>query len=331
MFQEILNRGNMVKIFFLYSKSENIITEFEKVLCEQEDVHSVYLTRVNNKKELMTAVGNARVQPFLGTNHLIVVNDVSEGIVNSLGELINLVSGNTFVLMTTRDYKVRRIIGKNHVKFNDIKKQSIKIVDYNYLTKTRLMMMYSYMVAKYGYTINDSIIKMLIKDYSRDIDGVYKLFKQASEGVVIKSEKQIVDMVGVGNRSIEELIQLFLTCSRGTVRKDKNSRKKILCMISALEEDIGINAVLSRLNSKLIDYIRLKLLIQMGNIKDNILKKEIPERYDEVRLQYAYKNIDDLKKVSMRALLILAKKVRVACECEDKNAGVLRLVYDVVK
>lgn len=102
-------------------------------------------------------------------------------------------------------------------------------------------------------------------------------------------------------------------------------------MISALEEDIGINAVLSRLNSKLIDYIRLKLLIQMGNIKDNILKKEIPERYDEVRLQYAYKNIDDLKKVSMRALLILAKKVRVACECEDKNAGVLRLVYDVVK
>lgn len=302
---------------------DNMYTEYlvQEMCMKRFDCNSAFTSTVESVKELHAAISHSEVQPLLGSRWLFVVN----------AEKIPSVEWRTFFkhastlslfIIVCHSYREYKNISKsqfiNSVPGFVAKKYFCRFSKYD------IYSLYSYYMAGVKTPgLSENLLSYVAKGYGYDTEAVCTLFDNVRSGKSIKSEADIVNLVGIGGNTVDFTVLHFLTTSCKTARGVKTARKRLLRYVYDLLTRYNDVQLYNMLKRSVYAYIELKELYITGDYCDAY--KNVPDCFNGRAISRLRRFDYMLSKVSFPLLLSLN-------ECLDKyqpgKVGLVQFIYD---
>lgn len=240
-------------------------------------------------KELAVAKSNSMVSPLSGGKWLIHVN--TEKL--NFKELVKAVNTNSSYGVTvywTNKYKVYKDLTNLEV----LKKMGTYCSSYYFgrLDGYSMQWLYNTMLGEGSEAIPKEMLVFLAKDYAYKIEDVCTLFKRVKAGYEVKTKKDIIELIGLGNNSHESLALYLLTSTTTTDKGKAMLQKKVFKLLADLigpvdsekDEDARCKKIRNYMLAFVNNCIQLKQLQIMGYYMAH--DKKLPSYVDEKKLAF---------------------------------------------
>lgn len=254
---------------------------------------------ITSKEELKQVKEIIGILPPIGSKWFIKV-DLDKIRDNELFNTINK-SYTCFFLITTNRYSNFKLASE---KLEN--KENFYSYYCSYLKRRDLVYLYD-ALTKENNKLTKTLFDYLASGYSNDVEAIIDLFMAMNKGYKVKTRKNIADVCGIGNNSVETFIFQLLSNLSGTPRGLQIVMKNRIKAGKELAETLGYSTFYNFLKSSVDNCVDIKLLIINGYIYKEI--REVPNGYDEKKLgkyqRYLYKirEIPFSKLVRLRKLL----------------------------
>ena len=214
---------------------------------------------------------------------------------------------------------------KTFKQFKDSIKDVNGVYDYyvTYIRRPDLLYLYDALVPEDN-KLSKQLFDYVAQSYSSDIDAIFDLLLALNKGDSFESRKDIAELCGLGNNSVESfLLSLMKPMSeteKGTHTVIKNRAK----MGADLGATIGWSSFYNFFNSSLDSFIQLKVLVISGVVYKQV--RDLPDSYDEQKLSKYNKYLWRLKEVPLSRFLRM-KQVLLEGGRWNKPADFLRFLY----
>lgn len=240
-------------------------------------------------KELAVAKSNSMVSPLSGGKWLIHVN-TEKFTFKELAKAINTNSSYGVTVYWTNKYGIYKQLTNLEV----FKKMSTYCSAYYFgrLDDYSITWLYNTMLGEDSNALSKEILSLLAKEYAYKTEDVCTLFKQVKAGYEVKTKKDVVALIGLGNNSHESLALYLLTSTtttdKGKVMLQKKSIKLLADLIGPVDNDKEEDARCKKIRSYMLNFvnncIQLKQLEIMGYYMPH--DKKIPAYVDEKKLSF---------------------------------------------
>lgn len=290
-----------------------------------------YTNAVTSMKSYKEWISVANTLPLQGNRWLILVDIDKIGVAETLKALDNIVS-TAIVIYTTHNYRTfRAVIDSKTYKQQGSTNFACQLY-IGKLTDASIDVLYNYYMR--GKTqiekerISSKLMKYLKKNYKYNPDLVCDLFSKIKDGAKPSSEKEIIELVGVGGNTPQALTISLLTTTTKSDRGKKQFLKKNLMLFNDLSVKYDYDTTYSYMISTLKGIIDIKQLQISGRYLE--FYKDIPDTFTESqqkrisrlhRFEYVI-----LNKISLRRALVLLQ----CMESRDfnKQQVILQGIYD---
>lgn len=267
----------------------------------------VDITTVSKLKEYKSVVSSI---PLAGDKWLLTVNVDKVGTAECK-KFIDSVSSNAIIIYHTDNYKSY----KDLIDCPQFKKQvGSHIATSLYLgrlTKSSVDILYNYYME--GKTdaernkFSSGLMTYVKRNYLYNPDLVCELFSRVKGGNIPTSEKDIIEMVGVGGNTPQAFAINLLSTSTKTEKGKKQFLKHNIALLNDLATKYDYSEIRAYMLDTLKGIIDIKVLQVSGKYFD--WYKEIPETYDTKRANrikrlHRFEYVI-LKKLSLRRVLNL--------------------------
>lgn len=240
----------------------------------------------------------------------------------SQGELVDIISA-----ATTCFFFITGTLYANYKKLNESLQKISQLSLYDYylkrLRKQDFLYLYDAFVREDD-RLTPALFKFAYNNYNSNIDAFFNLLLRLNEGVKITTQKDIVDICGIGGLSTESYILSMMKPLSGS---DKGLRTVIRNKLKAGKElgDVyGYEKFYRFANKNLENFCTIKMLTISGVVYRKL--KDLPEGYDETKLAHYNKYLPELSKVPLSELLRL--KQALGTKVWKSDMDLLEFLYD---
>ena len=187
-------------------------------------------------------------------------------------------------------------------QFKDSVKDVNGLYDYyiTYIRRPDLLYLYDALVPEDN-KLNKQLFDYVAQSYSSDIDAVFDLFLALNKGDKFESRKDIAELCGLGNNSVESFLLSLMKPASNTEKGINTVIKNRAKMGADLGATIGWSSFYNFFNSSLDCFIQLKVLTISGVVYKQV--RDLPEAYDEQKLSKYNKYLWRLKEVPLSRFL----------------------------
>lgn len=277
-------------------------------------------------KESLTMVSSI---PLEGERWLLVVDVDKLGVSETIKVLDNTIN-TAIVLYVTHNYQnYKKIIDSNSFKQQASTNYATQIY-LGKLTDAAIDTLYDFYLMGMKKLLDSKLMTYVKKNYKYNVDLVCELFLDIRNGNVPKSEKDIIEMVGIGGNTPQALTVSLLTTSTKTSRGKKAFLKKNLALFEDLSVKYTYAVAYGYMISTLRGIIDIKQLQISGKYND--FYKDIPDTFDEKRKKRINRlgrfEYIILNKITLRRTLVLLQCMQ--SKDYDKKQVILEGIYKYV-
>lgn len=288
-----------------------------------------YTDDVDNIKVLKENMGIITAVPLQGERWLIVV-DVDKIGVSSAASFFEYTINSAIVLYVTHNYRnYMTLLDNKMFKQQNSTNYAVNLY-FGKLTDASIECLYNFYLMGKPKRLDKKLMQYLKKNYKYNPDLVCDLFAKLKDGADVKTEKDIIEMVGVGGNTPQALTISLLTTTTQTDRGKKQFLKKNLMLFNDLSIKFSYETTYAYMISTLKGIIDIKELQISGRFFD--FYKDIPDTYTEERKKrinrlHRFEYII-LNKISLRRALLLLR----CMQSKDFNRQqvILQGIYEYV-
>lgn len=182
-----------------------------------------------------------------------------------------------------------------------------------------------------GFSISEKLMNFICGSYSRDVDKVFELREHLLGGVEISTQRDVVNLVGSSQGSINGYVLQLITAPPRTEKGQARVYKNRLQYGLGLCRTYGARTFRNYLASTVHDMLQIKQLYMQGIIYNRVIN--IPEQYDEKKLSRYNYLLDSIENsLSYEDLLGLYVKLQLK---ENRvwytESDFVRFLYDYYK
>lgn len=230
---------------------------------------------VSTTKDFKEAKDETMIPPFGGGIWMLDVN--TEKIqVKDIKKQLGLVSNSSVTVYWTESYAIY----KKLIDLEEVKKQGIFCRSFYFgkLEPQDVDYLHTRIVPE-DRKLSKELLLYVKKNYTYDVQNVCNLFMKIKAGEVVKTNKDIISLIGIGGNTIESFVMKLLTTNPKTEQGVKKSFKNILRLMADLSYSYTY-AEIKRFALYTIDgIIDMKQLQIMGLYSK--VRKELPENFPE--------------------------------------------------
>lgn len=288
-----------------------------------------YSYTVNKLKVLKEQLAMVNSVPLQGNRWLVVIEVDKIGVADAIKALDNTIN-TAIILYVTHNYKNYKALIDSKAFKQQISTNFATSLYLSRLTDAAIDTIYNYYLMGKPKTFDEKLMKYVKKNYKYNPDLVCDLFSKVKTGTNPKTEKQIIEMVGVGGNTPQALTISLLTTTTRTDKGKKQFLKKNLALFEDLSVKYTYDTTYAYMISTLKGIIDIKQLQISGRYFD--FHQEIPDTFDEnrkKRIQRLHRfEYIILNKISLRRVLVLLKCMQ--SKDFDKKQAILEGIYKYV-
>lgn len=193
----------------------------------------------------------------------------------------------------------------NYKKMKDlIDKPTISLYDYylKSLRKSDFLYLYDAFVREED-RLTPSLFKFAFNNYNSNVDAFFTLLMRLNEGVKVTTQKDIVDICGIGGLSTESYLLSLMKPLSGSDKGLKIVLKNKIKAGKELGDVYGYEKFYRFISKNILYFCEIKMLTISGVIYRKV--KDLPAGYDEQRLAHYNKYLPALSEVPLSELLRL--------------------------
>lgn len=274
---EVIN-DNVLNII-IYSSSPTLDLMGRDILKKKFTKDKECVIDVNTVKELNTAKLDSNVSPLSGGKWLIHAN-VDKFSRKDLIKAINNNSSYGVTVYWTSKYKIYKDLTSLEV----VKKMGVYCASYylGRLSFADIMWVHDKQLGEGNKYLSQDLKVYVAKNYAYDIEGIFELFRLLKSGYEVESKKDIINLIGVGNNSVEVIALALLRSSATTDKGKLMLSRKVLKLINDLNSEYDYRSIRNFMLNFLDGCLELKQLQIMGYYIGH--NKIIPENFNEKRI-----------------------------------------------
>lgn len=265
----------------VYCDSPSLQYELLKLLQKIADCNSDTILSVESAKDLNDAKATILTAPFWGGKWFIDVNCDKLSMSDIVSSFRTESPFSLKVHWVTKYAQYKKLKDLDVVKKNKVKVSFYYMGKLSYDGILRLHDMYK--VSEDEPLLDSKLLKFVAKNYNYDVQGVCDLFTLLRSGNEVKTNKDIVELIGVGGNSIDKFLIKVLTTSYNTEKGLKMVISKRLKLLNDLSISYNYGTIKRIMESNLDGLITLKQLQIMGKL--NKLTTEVPDAFNPKKLQ----------------------------------------------
>lgn len=281
MIKQLQGLNPTITNIVVYCNSPSLQYELLKLLQGVAECNSDTILNVESTKDLNDAKATILTAPFWGGKWFIDVNCDKLSMSDIVSSFRAESPFSLKVHWVTKYAMYKKIKDLDVVKKNKVKVSFFYMGKLSYDGILRLHDMYK--VNEDEPLLNSKLLKFVAKNYNYDVQGVCDLFRLLKSGNEVKTNKDIVELIGVGGNSIDSFLIKILSASYNTEKGLKIVISKRLKLLSDLSISYDYRTIKRIMESNLDSLIMLKQLQIMGKL--NKLSKDIPESFNPQKLQ----------------------------------------------
>lgn len=299
MFLRDLDRFNENPDVLLMVTNSSRLEEFLRDKMKKHyHVGTESIIEIESKENLKQVKDLQGIAPPFADRWFVSVN-MDKFDIKANSELFDIIKNSTtcFFFVTSTLYA-------NYKKLKDLlsKDNTINLYDYylKTLRKTDFLYLYDAFVREND-RLTPSLFKFVFNNYNSNVDAFFNLLLRLNEGVKVSTQKDIVDICGIGGLSTESYILSLVKPLSGS---DKGLRTVIRNKLKAGKElgDVyGYEKFYRFINKNIECFCEIKMLTISGVVYRKI--KDLPDGYDEQRLAHYNKYLPALSEVPLSELL----------------------------
>lgn len=172
----------------------------------------------------------------------------------------------------------------------------------NYLRRADFLYLYDAFTLSDN-KLNKQLFDYAVQSYSNDIEAVFELLLHLNQGEKIESRKDMADICGIGDLSIESYIFSLLKPVSGSAKGLNTVIKNRVKAGVDLGETLGFGKMYNFMSKSLLTFCQLKMLIMSGVVYKTV--RNLPDSFDEKALAKYQKYIWRLKEIPLSDFLRL--------------------------
>lgn len=223
----------------------------------------------------------------------------------SQGDLVDIIS-----TATTCFFFITSTLYANYKKLNESLHKISQLSLYDYylksLRKSDFLYLYDAFVREDD-RLTPALFKFAYNNYNSNIDAFFNLLLRLNEGVKITTQKDIVDICGIGGLSTESYILAMTKPLSGSEKGLKTVIRNKLKAGKELGDVYGYAKFYRFANKNLENFCTIKMLMISGVVYRKL--QDLPETYDEKKLSHYNKYLPELSKVPLSELLRLKQSM----------------------
>lgn len=252
---------------------------------------------LQTKKEFKESLIKAGVQPFGATKWLFLAdNSKLKFTATNMKEITKNNSSGVYLIFVDKysDYKrLKKAIG-TFDGFIDLYITRLRRNDFLYL--------YDYYVPEEN-KLTKALYDQVVKNYSNDLDSVFKLLKALKSGEKVESQSDITAICGVGGNTIENYMLSLLKDPPTTERGTNTVLRNRIKLGVDLGDIYGYNNFWKYAMNCTKSFSDIKMLVISGEVYKKIQK--LPDCYDEKRLSKMNRYLWKLKEIPYSSVVRL--------------------------
>ena len=150
-----------------------------------------------------------------------------------------------------------------------------------YMRRADMLYLYDALVPEVN-RLSKPLFDYVAQSYSSDIDAIFDLFLALNRGEEFTSRKDIADLCGLGNNSVESFVFTLLKPPSSTDKGIQSSMRNRVKIGVDLGNTLGWGTFYNFLNSSLESFIQIKMLMISGVVYKQI--DTLPDVYDTNKL-----------------------------------------------
>lgn len=218
-------------------------------------------------------------------------------------ELISLIKQATTCLFFCTCSKYRTFKG-----FKDAIKGAAGFCDFYINTLRRADFVYLYdTFSRKDNQLTKQLFDYVLKSYMGDVEAVFDLLLQLTQGTKIESRKDITEICGLGGLSVESYIFDLLKDLSGSEKGLQTVIKNRVKAGTDLCESVGLKSMYNFMNRSISLFCELKMLMISGVVYKSV--RNLPDSFDEQALARYQKYIWRLREIPLSKLLRLRQRL----------------------
>lgn len=278
MLERLDNLNENILNIVIYAPSEHMQVYLKNRIKETFKLDSNFIRDVVKTKEFEAAKLDSFVSPLYGGKWCIHVNTEK---VDKKDILKGLNKNTDFALTVywVDNYGLYKFITTS----DNYTKQSAFALDLymGKLTYTDIKRLLTELVPL-EYRLNSDLMHYVCDTYKYDVQAVFELINLLKSGNEFKDKKEIIDSIGIGGNSVDNLVLSLLRTQPKTESGRRTSLKKNLALLNDLSYSYKYSTIRNFMLNMLDGCIELKQLQIMGYYRK--YEQDIPESFDSKRL-----------------------------------------------
>ena len=314
MYLKDINKN--VRVLLMQTNSPKLQMFVEDRLKQVLRVKTESIIDIENKEDLQKIGEILNILPPIGVSWLIRVNlSTCRG-----KELINLIKKST-----TCTFLLRSEYYQHYKMIADQLREEDGYLSYyaTYLTRPDFLYLYDSFV-KDDTKLSKILYDFTYQSYSNDIEAVFNLFLQMNEGRKFESRKEISEVCGISNNSVEGFMLQLLKPLTGTIRGLKTVLRLRIKAGTDLGETLTYSTFYNYLKNGVDSCIDIKMLQISGIIYKEI--KGLPDGYDEKKLSKYQRYLYKITEIPMSSFLRLANQLK-ECDRWKEELDFMQFIY----
>lgn len=331
MLEQIKSLPDSICNIIEYSNCSSVEYIAQQLIMDRYIISPNYTNNVASAKLLKDCISESNTLPLQGNRWLIIVDVDKLGVSESLKSMDSVVATSVVIYLTHNYRTFRTLIDSRQYKQQGSTNFATQLY-LGKLTDASIDLLYEYYMRGKTQVERDvfssKLMRYIKKNYKFNADLVCELFSKIKDGAKPVSEKEIIELVGVGGNTPQALTISLLTTTTKSVEGKKRFLKKNLMLFNDLSIKYSYETTYSYMIATLKGIIDIKELQISGKYFEFF--KNIPDSYPEKRLKrisrlHRFEYII-LNRISLRRALVLLKCMQ--SNDFDKEQVILRGIYE---
>ena len=329
MLEKIKDLPSTICNIIEYNNCESMEYITKQLVMNRFKVYNNYYYVADKLKVLKENIAMSNSIPLQGERWFIAVDVDKLGVSEAIKALDNTIS-TAIIIYVTHNYKnYKSLIDSKAFKQQSAINYAISL----YLSKLNdatIEEIYNFYLMNKAKNFDSKLMTYVKKNYKYNPDLVCNLFQAVKNGFMPKTEKEVVEMVGVGGNTPQALTVSLLTTTTKTDRGKKQFLKKNIALFEDLSVKFNYDTTYAYMISTLKGIIDIKQLQISGRYFE--FYQNIPDNYEESRKKRIQRlrrfEYVILNKISLRRTLVLLQCMQ--SKDFDKKQVILEGIYKYV-
>lgn len=283
MLEEIEKYGEYITTVIEICNAETLKYLTQHMIMKHFDIDSSCVFKAETAKQLRTDLSLVTVSPLQGERWLIIVDVDKIGVSDCLKQLGNNIA-TAIVLFITGNYRTYKSLITSKTYIERQNNHNIAQLYLSRLSDIDINLLYDYYMRDKTDEEKQrfKLMKYIKKNYKYNIDLVCTLFNFIQSGTIPQTEREVIELVGIGGNTPAAFTVSLLTTTTKTEKGIERFMKRNLMLLNDLALKYKYDSIYAFMFDTLNGICDMKELQISG--KYMYFYRSLPENFDEKRI-----------------------------------------------